>query len=80
MSFQVRLHDMVEQLVEQNGRCVCAEAVRESKVIIVIRFRYRLMENQQLLVAEVKRLRGLLGQPVDDNGVLEIPVQEQEEY
>ena len=38
------------------------------------------MENQQLLVAEVKRLRQLLGQPVDDSAILEIPVPEQEEY
>jgi len=42
----VRLHDMVEQLVEQNGR---------------------LMHNQALLVAEVKRLRTMLGQPIQEN-------------
>jgi len=42
----------------------------------------RLMENQQLLVAEVKRLRSLLGHPVDAGavaGILEIPVPEEEE-
>jgi len=67
--------------VNQTVKTLVDETVRlHDMVEQLVEQNGRLMDNQQLLVTEVKRLRRLLGQPVDDTGVLEIPVPDQEEY